>query len=51
MTQAQLAAMSHDQLTGMLNVAELHIREKGPIAFGGYFMVSPVSMASTYFQE
>ena len=37
MTQTQLAAMSHDQLTGMLNVAELHIREKGPIAFGGYF--------------
>jgi len=37
MTQAQLAVMSHDQLMGMLNVAELHIREKGPIAFGGYF--------------
>jgi len=37
LTDAQLSAMSHDQLIGMLNVAELHIREKGPIAFGGYF--------------
>lgn len=33
----QLAAMSHEKLMGMINVAELHIRQKGPVAFGGYF--------------
>jgi len=32
-----LKGMSKDQLVGMVNVAELHIREKGPVAFGGYF--------------
>jgi cytochrome c oxidase subunit 3 len=37
MTHEQLAAMSNDNLIGLLNVAEMHIREKGPIAFGGYF--------------
>ena len=37
MTQEQLSVLSQDQLTGMLNIAELHIREKGPVAFGGYF--------------
>ena len=29
--------MTKDQLLGMINTAELHIRHKGPIAFGGYF--------------
>ena len=33
----QLMKMSNDQLIGQLNVAEMHIRERGPIAFGGYF--------------
>ncbi|TAL50844.1 MAG: cytochrome c oxidase subunit III [Chitinophagaceae bacterium] len=33
----QLTAMSHEKLMGMINVAELHIRQKGPVAFGGYF--------------
>jgi cytochrome c oxidase subunit 3 len=33
----QLLKMPKPQLLGMLDVAELHIREKGPIAFGGYF--------------
>jgi cytochrome c oxidase subunit 3 len=33
----QLAAMSNDNLVGLLNVAEIHVREKGPIAYGGYF--------------
>jgi len=37
MTHEQLAAMSSENLTGLLNVAEMHVREKGPIAFGGYF--------------
>lgn len=37
MSHAQLAAMSDDQLRGMINVAELHVREKGPVAFGGFF--------------
>jgi cytochrome c oxidase subunit III len=32
-----LAAMSDTQLRGMIDLAEVHIREKGPIAFGGYF--------------
>ena len=36
-THQQLVAMSNDNLINMLNVGELHIREKGPIAFGGYF--------------
>ena len=36
-TSAQLASMSNDNLIGMLNTAEMHVREKGPIAFGGYF--------------
>jgi cytochrome c oxidase subunit III len=33
----ELAAMNDTQLRGMVNLADLHIREKGPIAFGGYF--------------
>ncbi len=33
----QLAAMSAEQLRGMVNVAELHVRETGPVAFGGFF--------------
>jgi len=33
----ELAAMSDTQLKGMVDFAEMHIREKGPIAFGGYF--------------
>jgi len=34
---ADLMKMPHEKLMGMINVAELHVREKGPIAFGGYF--------------
>jgi cytochrome c oxidase subunit 3 len=34
---AQLAAMNDTQLRGMVNMAELHVRETGPVAFGGYF--------------
>jgi cytochrome c oxidase subunit 3 len=37
MSTQQLATLSQDKLIGMINVAEMHIREKGPIAFGGYF--------------
>jgi cytochrome c oxidase subunit 3 len=33
----ELLGMTNDQLLAKLNVAELHVREKGPIAFGGYF--------------
>ncbi|MES1214280.1 MAG: cytochrome c oxidase subunit 3 [Bacteroidota bacterium] len=36
-TFQQLNAMSNDNLIGMMNVAEMHVREKGPIAYGGYF--------------
>jgi cytochrome c oxidase subunit III len=32
-----LAALSDEQLRGMVNVAELHVRETGPVAFGGFF--------------
>lgn len=32
-----LEKMSHSQLAGMIDLAHAHIREKGPIAFGGYF--------------
>jgi cytochrome c oxidase subunit 3 len=33
----ELLGKSKDELIGMINVAELHVREKGPVAFGGYF--------------
>ncbi|MFN8292001.1 MAG: cytochrome c oxidase subunit 3 [Chitinophagaceae bacterium] len=33
----ELTKMSDAQLRGMVDLAEMHIREKGPIAFGGYF--------------
>lgn len=33
----QLAAMSDQQLRGMINVAGLHVNEMGPVAFGGFF--------------
>ena len=36
-THAQLMGMSADELVAKINVAELHVREKGPVAFGGYF--------------
>jgi cytochrome c oxidase subunit III len=32
-----LAAKSDQELRGMVNLADMHVREKGPIAFGGYF--------------
>lgn len=34
---AELLAQPKEQLLGMINTAELHVREKGPVAFGGYF--------------
>ena len=34
---ADLAAKSDAELKGMINLAEMHVREKGPVAFGGYF--------------
>lgn len=37
MSMTDLLKMPQEKLTGMINVAEMHIREKGPIAFGGYF--------------
>lgn len=33
----QLLKMTDDQLRGMINVAELHVSETGPVAFGGFF--------------
>jgi cytochrome c oxidase subunit 3 len=33
----QLMGMPKEQLIRMINIAEVHIREKGPVAFGGYF--------------
>lgn len=33
----ELASLTDAQLRSMINVTELHVREKGPIAFGGYF--------------
>jgi len=33
----ELSAMSDEQLRGMVNAAQLHVREMGPVAFGGYF--------------
>jgi cytochrome c oxidase subunit 3 len=37
MNHAQLAAMSDEQLRGLVNTANLHVREMGPVAFGGFF--------------
>jgi cytochrome c oxidase subunit 3 len=37
MNMADLLKMPQDKLIGMIDLAEVHIREKGPIAFGGYF--------------
>jgi cytochrome c oxidase subunit 3 len=37
MSHQQLAALSDQQLRGMINVAELHVNEPGPVAFGGFF--------------
>lgn len=37
LTHAQLAAMPQDALISKLNVAEMHVRELGPPAFGSYF--------------
>jgi cytochrome c oxidase subunit 3 len=37
MSHHQLAAMSDAQLKSMIDVAELHVREPGPVAFGGFF--------------
>ena len=37
LTHEQLLGTPKDQLLNMLNAAELHVREKGPVAFGGYF--------------
>jgi len=37
MNIAELLKMPQEKLVSMINVAEMHIREKGPIAFGGYF--------------
>jgi len=33
----ELAAMPDAQLRTMVDIAEMHVREKGPVAFGGYF--------------
>lgn len=33
----QFIKMSPAQMTGLIDMEHLHIREKGPIAFGGYF--------------
>lgn len=37
LTHEQLAAMTDQQLIKEIKLDELHVREKGPIAFGGYF--------------
>jgi cytochrome c oxidase subunit 3 len=36
-SMAELAALKGQPLINEINVAALHIREKGPVAFGGYF--------------
>ena len=37
MGMADLLKMPQDKLISMIDLAETHVREKGPIAFGGYF--------------
>jgi cytochrome c oxidase subunit III len=36
-TVEQLSAMPKEQLVNLVNIEDLHVREKGPVAFGGYF--------------
>ncbi|MCR6719268.1 MAG: cytochrome c oxidase subunit 3 [Chitinophagaceae bacterium] len=36
-SHSQLLGMSAEELIAKINTAELHVREKGPVAFGGYF--------------
>ena len=33
----QIAAMTDQQLRSMIPIAEMHVRETGPVAFGGFF--------------
>lgn len=37
LNHAELMGKSKEELINLLNVAELHVRHKGPVAFGGYF--------------
>ncbi|MFT3902866.1 MAG: cytochrome c oxidase subunit 3 [Niabella sp.] len=37
LSHAELLGSSKEQLLGMLNTVDLHVREKGPVAFGGFF--------------
>jgi cytochrome c oxidase subunit 3 len=37
MSHSQLAAMSDQQLRGMINLNEMHVTQPGPVAFGGFF--------------
>jgi len=37
MSFEQLGKMSDAQLRGMINTAHMHVREAGPVAFGGFF--------------
>ena len=37
LTMDQASKMTDQQLIGAINVDHLHVREKGPVAFGGYF--------------
>ncbi len=36
-TVEQLSALSSEELIAKVNIDALHVREKGPVAFGGYF--------------
>ncbi len=37
LSHEQLAAMTDQQLVNTINIDALHVRSKGPVAFGGYF--------------
>jgi len=37
MPHEQLLKMTDDQLRSMINLAEMHVKETGPVAFGGFF--------------
>lgn len=37
LSHTQMTAMTDQQLRGMINIAELHVNEPGPVAFGGFF--------------
>jgi cytochrome c oxidase subunit 3 len=37
LSHQQLATLTDTELRGLINIADMHVRESGPVAFGGFF--------------